>query len=313
MERVQELIDKLYQQRLRQEAPMQLLPTVQQLYDALLLAAQKTPAPKNEKVAVVMPSKPRVAVRSPYEETPRPTVVVPPVAPPPAPVAAPAPTAPVVIQEPEPAPTPAPIVEAAIPPAPPAEAIAPPPPAVPAPAPEPEVAAPKREPYFLQKPGMGGAVEAQKFAQPEPQPEPQPAPQANLFGAHFDLADEAPTLQQQEPKQAPKEIHELISGPQESLNDRLKQERTELAHVLKDTPIKDLRKAVGVNDKFLFVNELFRGDEAMYERSIKTINSFHIFPEAEYWINRELKVKLGWLDQSPTVKHFYQLVRRRFS
>jgi hypothetical protein len=86
-----------------------------------------------------------------------------------------------------------------------------------------------------------------------------------------------------------------------------------LAHVLKDAPIKDLRKGIGVNDKFLFINELFRGDEAMYERSIKTINSFHILPEAEYWINRELKVKLGWNDNKDTVQYFYQVVRRRFA
>ena len=32
----------------------------------------------------------------------------------------------------------------------------------------------------------------------------------------------------------------------------------------------------------------------MYERSIKTINGFRILPEAEYWMERELKVKLGW-------------------
>jgi hypothetical protein len=74
-----------------------------------------------------------------------------------------------------------------------------------------------------------------------------------------------------------------------------------------------LRKGVGINDRFVFVRELFRGDDAMYERSIKTINNFTIFPEAEYWIARELKHKLGWDDKNETVKHFYQLVRRRFS
>src|SRR5947199_10466934 len=89
-----------------------------------------------------------------------------------------------------------------------------------------------------------------------------------------------------------KEIHEVISQPKESLNDRLKQENTEVAHILKATPIKDLRKGVGINDRFTFVNELFRGDEAMYERSIKTINGFSIYSEAEYWITRELKSKL---------------------
>lgn len=105
----------------------------------------------------------------------------------------------------------------------------------------------------------------------------------------------------------------MIAENKESLNDRLKQEKKEVVHTLKDSPIKDLRKGIGINDRFTFVSELFRGDEAMYERSIKTINSFHILSEAEYWINRELKVKLGWNDTSPLVQHFYQLVRRRFS
>ena len=130
-----------------------------------------------------------------------------------------------------------------------------------------------------------------------------------LFDMHIDTVVEAPTLIQQ---QIHKEINELITN-KESLNDRLKQEKKEVAHVLKDSPVKDLRKAIGVNDKFVFISELFRGDDAMYERSIKTINTFHILPEAEYWMNRELKVKLGWNDTNETVQHFYQLVRRRFS
>ena len=87
----------------------------------------------------------------------------------------------------------------------------------------------------------------------------------------------------------------------------------ELGSTLKASPIKELRKAIGVNDRFVFINELFRGDEPMYERSIKTINNFRILPEAEYWMERELKIKLGWDDSRDIVQHFYQLVRRRFS
>jgi len=127
----------------------------------------------------------------------------------------------------------------------------------------------------------------------------------------FYVVEEVPTLRQALPVK--KELNESLSQNQESLNDRLKQEKTELGHSLKSEPIKDLRKGIGVNDKFLFINELFRGDDAMYERSIKTINAFHILPEAEYWINRELKVKLGWTDTKDTVQHFYEVVRRRFS
>lgn len=125
----------------------------------------------------------------------------------------------------------------------------------------------------------------------------------------FDPMSEIPTLSHQ---LIPKEVNSA-SEQSESLNDKLKQGKTELFEILKETPVKDLRKAIGINDRFLFINELFRGDENMYERSIKTINSFNIHAEAEYWISRELKVKLGWNIESETVQHFDQLVRRRFS
>jgi hypothetical protein len=121
----------------------------------------------------------------------------------------------------------------------------------------------------------------------------------------FDPMVEIPTLSHQ--------LKDKKEGQSESLNDRLKQGKAELVEVLKEAPIKDLRKAIGINDRFLFINDLFRGDEAMYERSIKTINSFNIYPEAEYWISRELKVKLGWNNDLPAVAQFDQLVKRRFS
>ncbi|MFM2138608.1 MAG: hypothetical protein RJA57_915, partial [Bacteroidota bacterium] len=125
----------------------------------------------------------------------------------------------------------------------------------------------------------------------------------------FDPLTEVPTLSRNDPD---KEINDR-SEPGESLNDRLRQPRTELVEVLKETPVRDLRKAIGVNDRFLFIQELFRGDESMFDRSIKTINSFNIHAEAEYWITRELTVKLGWDTDAPAVQQFYQLVKRRFS
>ena len=132
-------------------------------------------------------------------------------------------------------------------------------------------------------------------------------------GLLFDPVEDVPTLTHQPPPAipAPKEINETAARL-ESLNERLKESRTELAEKLTDGPIKDLKKGIGVNDRFLFINELFRGDEAMYERSIKTINNFSILAEAEYWIRRELKIKIGWTDSDPVVKQFDQLVRRRF-
>jgi hypothetical protein len=148
----------------------------------------------------------------------------------------------------------------------------------------------------------------------------------------FDPVEDIPTLIHQQPSSSPlpksapvtppktvpvtgrpSEVHEVIAKDQSaSLNEKLKQAKIELGDSLVEAPIKDLKKAIGVNDRFLFINDLFRGDEVMYERSIKTINSFSIYPEAEYWIKRELKLKLAWNDKNEVVKQFDQLVKRRF-
>lgn len=111
-----------------------------------------------------------------------------------------------------------------------------------------------------------------------------------------------------------KEINEAIAENKPSLNDRLKRENMELGTRLNAAqPVRDLSKAMGINDKFQFINELFRGDRNMFDRSVKTINECGSLNEAEYWIGRELKIKLGWQDTDGTVQQFYHLIRKRFS
>lgn len=125
----------------------------------------------------------------------------------------------------------------------------------------------------------------------------------------YNVLEEVPTLAHQ-PKV--RELNEVMVSEGLSLNDRLSLQQGELGDKLKDVPVKDIKKAISLNDRFIYIRELFRGDEVMYERSLKTINQFSIYPEAEFWIQRELKLKLGWLDEHPLVKQFDQLVKRRF-
>ena len=274
MERIDILIEKLVDQQQQKAGTDQMLVTVQLLYKELLSQQQRHAASGSSKVTVVLPNAFNPASLKHTAD-----------------MAA----EPVQKEEPQPArETPAPV------------APEPPQPAAPKPVPA--------ESYELKRPVVEEAPAAKEeipVARPEPKPEPAHEPKPyEIAHPPYDPLAEMPTLVQHHPK---KEVHQLVVTPSASLNDKLKQDKTELGQVLKETPIKDLRKAIGINDKFLFVNELFRGDEAAYERSIKTINNFHILPEAEYWINRELKVKLGWNDNKDVVQHFYQLVRRRFS
>jgi hypothetical protein len=136
--------------------------------------------------------------------------------------------------------------------------------------------------------------------------------------SNYDPMEEVPTLSTHSPVMDKKK-YSVSHGVDDKetagleINDTLKESRTELAEKLQDVPIRDLRKAIGINDRYLYINELLSGDEAMFERSVKTLNQFSILPEAEFWMQRELKLKLGWNEDMILVQQFIQLVRRRFS
>ena len=183
---------------------------------------------------------------------------------------------------------------------------------------QPRYVAPAKSKVSVVMPAGAGSIFRQE--QPEqPVIATEPVPSIAISpDPLFDITQEIPTLAHQDYVPEPgktvfMEFNTVLSKPVESLNEKLKDERQEVAATLQGTPIRDLKKGIGVNDRFLFVQDLFRGDENMFERSLKTINGFSIYPEAEYWIQRELKVKLSWPDNSETVRLFDQLVKRRFS
>ena len=89
--------------------------------------------------------------------------------------------------------------------------------------------------------------------------------------------------------------------------------KKEVADKIALEPIKDLRAAIGINDKFQFMETLFNKEEVVFESSIKTINAFKNFAEAQFWIKQNLRNKYQWDEESAVVIAFDQLVKRRFS
>jgi len=88
---------------------------------------------------------------------------------------------------------------------------------------------------------------------------------------------------------------------------------TELQEKLALDPIKDLKAAIGINDKFQFIASLFGGDEKTFDQAIKTINGFKIYAEAQFWIKSNLREKNKWDETAELVKAFDLLVKRRFA
>jgi len=102
------------------------------------------------------------------------------------------------------------------------------------------------------------------------------------------------------------------SGEAASLNDRLAAREREVSDRLAEEPVTDLRKAVSLNDRFRFVNELFKGDAGLFEEAMRVLNGSPGLEEATAWIESECFGKLGWEREDGLCAQFVGLVRRRF-
>lgn len=99
-----------------------------------------------------------------------------------------------------------------------------------------------------------------------------------------------------------------------SLNDSFSDhvEKESLAERLGKKPISDLADAIGLNQKFLFMNDLFEGENNLYKEAINALNNFNSYFEADEYIN-VLSSKHNWDSTSRSVKEFIDLVERRYS
>lgn len=84
-----------------------------------------------------------------------------------------------------------------------------------------------------------------------------------------------------------------------------------LAARLQRKPVADLATAIGINDKFLLLNELFGGSMEKYNKSIRTLNNFSTLLGAKTYMS-ELQIEYQWDCESEAYKKLDILVERRF-
>jgi hypothetical protein len=121
-----------------------------------------------------------------------------------------------------------------------------------------------------------------------------------------------------EPEVSPNQISlidsiEEIKRMEQSINESFKaSESPSLAQKLVQKPISDLRKAIGINQRFQFVSVLFESDTAAFEQAIVRLNEASSYIEADEYIQNTLKNKYDWQMKNPVVKELINLVERRF-
>ena len=97
-----------------------------------------------------------------------------------------------------------------------------------------------------------------------------------------------------------------------TLGDKLEAaEDTSLAARLQRKPVADLAAAIGINDKFLLLNELFGGSMEKYNKSIRALNNFSTLLGAKTYMS-ELQIEFQWDCESDAYKKLDNLVERRF-
>ncbi|MBV8389643.1 MAG: hypothetical protein JO080_07585 [Mucilaginibacter sp.] len=78
-------------------------------------------------------------------------------------------------------------------------------------------------------------------------------------------------------------------------------------------PIADLKQAITLNDKLLYIKDLFNGYNLAYSEALDILNRFNSFDEAENFLKTSYAAKNNWDAKAATAEKFYALLRRRFS
>lgn len=170
---------------------------------------------------------------------------------------------------------------------------------MPQPEPEPEpVAEPQLEPVAEQQ------LEPEPAAEPIAVPEPVAEPAAEPTAEPEPIAE---STAEPEPKQKPKPRPQPEAEQSTAIVDKLaaKQRwRTDMP----GSPVKDIRSAIALNDRVLFINTLFDKDPVRFQADLTAINGMDTLAQAiDYFQEHHPE----WNFDSDTVYRFMMAVRRR--
>jgi len=134
---------------------------------------------------------------------------------------------------------------------------------------------------------------------PESKPEPPPDPIPAILKKEI------------KPKQPAKVLQpDLFTSGEPAFSIRLKEAR-EKSLGPKLNRHESFKASIGINDKFMFINELFDGNLREYNESIETLGGFKTLPQAQEYLDL-LRRRNNWNSASNAFKRINELVEKRF-
>jgi hypothetical protein len=111
----------------------------------------------------------------------------------------------------------------------------------------------------------------------------------------------------------PRSLNDRLTGVSSTLNDKVVEKSNSLLDAHNKSRIPSLKNGVSLNQRFLFINTLFNGDQQSYTRSMETLDAFGALGEAQSYIVNQVAVDHNWDNKSAEAEEFYALVERKFS
>lgn len=212
-----------------------------------------------------------------------------------------------------------------------ATALADDPVAEPAPEPAPEsVTQPVSEPMPQSAPAVSEPVavpepvsESEPVAEPEPQPAAAPLPDSVPQSARTPVAEPCESSgitrlgEENAEASAPQEsgfsqgsvLGEVINHDVQTLADVIEAPRDMASELRRREPVTDLECAIGINDKFLMIRDLFNGDAAAYGKAMQVLNGFTDLDDCMIHIAEHY----AWNANSDGARLLMELLERKFA
>jgi len=105
---------------------------------------------------------------------------------------------------------------------------------------------------------------------------------------------------------------DLFAAEESTFSFKLKEARDKsLGPKIPSEKIHELKSAIDINEKFMFINELFDGNLREYNETLETLNGFQNLNQASEYLDL-LRKKNFWDTGSQAFKTLSELVNRRF-
>lgn len=104
-------------------------------------------------------------------------------------------------------------------------------------------------------------------------------------------------------------LGEVINHDKQTLADTIVPPRDMASELRRSEPVTDLRRAIGINDKFLMIRDLFDGDARAYEAALDKLDAFSDFDDCMIYIAENY----AWNANSDGAKFLMELLERKFA